>query len=261
MPFPSEAEANSILADKRSGQAVMDDYLEGEADALGFIDTASEDDAPDASSQNDAAPLVAVPTREGIAGPAAAPTSAAMDLSKNSQAVAAAPTDVAVRVAPAVAAPNRGDTEMVSLEAATAALGTSDSARAPAAAPAAPHSPVRPTSSKPPGGTPVKANQGVDGEVRVKRGAKDEEDEERHFLEHVVDRLKVNPHLAGTLSVLWTTHNAEYVAAKRSLEPLGSGKSAALSLIRAIAAIAPKGAVLRAYRDETAWKPNVKKQK
>ena len=39
------------------------------------------------------------------------------------------------------------------------------------------------------------------------------------------------------------------------------GEADAFSLIRAIAAIAPKGAVLRAYRDETAWKPNVKKQK
>ena len=95
----------------------------------------------------------------------------------------------------------------------------------------------------------------------MKRGAKDEEDEESYFLVHVLDGLKLNPDLAGTISVLWTTHNAEYVAAKRSLEPLGSGKSAALSLIRAIAAIAPKGAVLRAYRDKSAWKPNMKKKK
>ena len=33
------------------------------------------------------------------------------------------------------------------------------------------------------------------------------------------------------------------------------------SLIRAIAAIAPKGTVLRAYQDKSAWKPNIKKQK
>ena len=74
--LPSEAEARKILADKRSGQAVMDDYLKSQAEALGFIDTASEDDASRASSQNDAAPLMAAPTREGIAGPAAAPTAA-----------------------------------------------------------------------------------------------------------------------------------------------------------------------------------------
>ena len=122
--MPSEAEARKILADERSGQAVMEDFLEGEAEALGFIDTASEDDAPDASSQNEASALMAAPTREGIDGPAAAPTSAVMDVSMNNQAAAAAPTGVAVRVAaPAVAAPNRGDTEMVGLEAATAALG------------------------------------------------------------------------------------------------------------------------------------------
>ena len=70
--LPSEAEARKILDDERSGQAVMEDFLEGQADALGFIDPESEDDAPDASSQNDAAPPVAAPTREDIAGPAAA---------------------------------------------------------------------------------------------------------------------------------------------------------------------------------------------
>ena len=32
-------------------------------------------------------------------------------------------------------------------------------------------------------------------------------------------------------------------------------------LIRAIAALAPKGAVLRAYQNKSAWKPNMKKQK
>ena len=104
--LPSEAEARKILDDERSGQAVMEDFLEGEADDLGFIDTQSEDDAPDASSQNDAAPRVAAPTREGIDGPAAAPT-AATDTSMNSQAAAAAPTDVAVRVA-GPATPSRG---------------------------------------------------------------------------------------------------------------------------------------------------------
>ena len=67
--LPSEAEARKILADKRSGQAVMDDYLKSQAEALGFIDTASEDDASRASSQNDAAPLVAAPTL--VAEPAA----------------------------------------------------------------------------------------------------------------------------------------------------------------------------------------------
>ena len=67
--LPSEAEARKILADKRSGQAVMDDYLKSQAEALGFIDTASEDDESRASSQNDAAPLVAAPTL--VAEPAA----------------------------------------------------------------------------------------------------------------------------------------------------------------------------------------------
>ena len=90
--MPSEAEARKILADKRPGEKVKDSFLEDEADALGFIDTASEDDAPDASLQDDAAALVAAPPREGIAGPAAAPMPAAMDISKNSRAVAAAPT-------------------------------------------------------------------------------------------------------------------------------------------------------------------------
>ena len=74
--LPSEAEASKILDDERSGQAVMEDFLEGQADALGFIDPESDDDAPDASLQNDAAALMAAPTREGIDGPAAAPTAA-----------------------------------------------------------------------------------------------------------------------------------------------------------------------------------------
>ena len=74
--LPSEAEASKILDDERSGQAVMEDFLEGRADALGFIDPESDDDAPDASLQNDAAALMAAPTREGIDGPAAAPTAA-----------------------------------------------------------------------------------------------------------------------------------------------------------------------------------------
>ena len=65
--LPSEAEARKILADERSGQAVMEDFLECEADALGFIDTASEDDAPDASFQNDAAPLVVISPLPGTA--------------------------------------------------------------------------------------------------------------------------------------------------------------------------------------------------
>ena len=42
---------------------------------------------------------------------------------------------------------------------------------------------------------------------------------------------------------------------------MGKDKQSALRLIRAIAAIAPKGTVLRAYQDKSAWKPNIKKQK
>ena len=53
----------------------MESFLEGEVEALG-LDSDDDDDAPDASSQNEAAPRVAAPTREGIAGPAAAPTAA-----------------------------------------------------------------------------------------------------------------------------------------------------------------------------------------
>jgi hypothetical protein len=60
---------------------------------------------------------------------------------------------------------------------------------------------------------------------------------------------------------------AYYIAPRPHDAPRGSAnsraqyESAALSLIRAIAAIAPKGTVLRAYQDKSAWKPNIKKQK
>ena len=107
----------------------------------------------------------------------------------------------------------------------------------------------------------MKANQGNDGEIRVKRGAKDELDEESYFLVHVLDGLNLNPDLAGTISVLWRNHRPEYKAAKEKIAPLGMDKQSALRLIRAIAAIAPKGTVLRAYQDKSAWKPNIKKQK
>ena len=52
----------------------MDSFLEGQVEALGL--DSDDEDASSARSQNDAAPFVAAPPREGIAGPAAAPTAA-----------------------------------------------------------------------------------------------------------------------------------------------------------------------------------------
>ena len=72
--LPSEAEARKILDDERSGQAVMEDFLESQAKALGL--DSDEDGASRASSQNDAAPLVAAPTL--VAEPAASAATVAV---------------------------------------------------------------------------------------------------------------------------------------------------------------------------------------
>ena len=59
--LPSEAEARKILADERSGQAVMEDFLECEADALGFIGSLSRLESH--SSIASASPSFAFTTR------------------------------------------------------------------------------------------------------------------------------------------------------------------------------------------------------
>ena len=119
--------------------------------------------------------------------------------------------------------------------------------RHPASSPGNEPSPARgPKPQKRPSAVVGAPEQKVDDMV----GVEEDDDEERDFLDNVLDSLELKPDLMGILKVLHTNHKDVYTAilAKPEFDD-GGYKSLAIRLIRAIAEAVPKGAVLRAYRE------------
>ena len=119
--------------------------------------------------------------------------------------------------------------------------------RHPASSPGNEPSPARgPKPQKRPSAVVGAPEQKVDDMV----GVEEDDDEERDFLDNVLDSLELKPDLMGILKVLHTNHKDVYMAILDKPEfDDGGYKSVAIRLIRAIAEAVPKGAVLRAYRE------------
>ena len=119
--------------------------------------------------------------------------------------------------------------------------------RHPASSPGNDPSPARaPKPGKRPSAVVGASEQKVDDMV----GVEEDDDEERDFLDNVIDDLDLEPDLMGILKVLHKNHKDVYMAilAKPEFDD-GGFESVAVRLIRAIAEAVPKGTVLRAYRE------------
>ena len=125
--------------------------------------------------------------------------------------------------------------------------------RHPASSPGNEPSPAR---APKPGKRPSAVVGATEQKVDDMDGVEEEDDEERDFLDNVLDSLELKPDLMGILKVLHKNHKDVYnaILAKPEFDD-GGYKSVAIRLIRAIAEAVLKGAVLRAYRDKSAWAP------